>query len=163
MVARDAEEADIAREAHELEHDPEGELEELAGIYRKRGLDPELAKQVAVQLSKGGGTLGAHLRDELGIEDARMARPFQAAVVSAASFASMGLLPVLALLVAPASMRVAFIAVVSLASLAMLGALGGRLGGAPMMRAALRVILGGGAAMVITAIIGHLLGLAGVG
>ncbi len=160
---RDAEEAEIAREKHELAHDPKGELEELAGIYRKRGLDPQLAMKVAEQLSAADDRLKVHMRDELGLDPSTLARPIQAAIVSAASFATLAFVPVLALLVAPAPMRIAAIALVSLVSLGVLGALGGRLGGASMGRASLRVLLGGGAAMATTALIGHLLGVAGIG
>jgi VIT1/CCC1 family predicted Fe2+/Mn2+ transporter len=156
---RDTERADIARETHELATAPEAELQELAGIYARRGLDKELAMQVAVQLSERD-RLGAHLRDELGIEHASLARPFQAAWISAASFALFALLPILGLVIAPASLRLGSIAVVTLASLAGLGALGGRLGGASMMRAALRVTVGGALAMAVTAGIGRLLGVA---
>ena len=160
---RDAEQADIRREHDELATDPRGELEELAGIYRKRGLDAELAMKVAEQLSRAENRLHVHMREELGLEESSLARPVQAALVSAASFAVLAVLPVLALLVAPASLRIAAIAAVSLASLGVLGALGGRLGGAPMGRAAFRVLLGGGAAMATTALIGRLLGVAGIG
>ncbi len=159
---RDAEEADISLEKRELARDPKGELVELTAIYRARGLDADLAANVAEQLSRGN-RLAAHLRDELGLEPSKLARPVQAALVSAASFTALGLLPILALLLAPAPLRVAAIALLSLASLAVLGALGGRLGGAPMGRAALRVVVGGGAAMATTALIGHLLGVAGIG
>jgi VIT1/CCC1 family predicted Fe2+/Mn2+ transporter len=160
---RDAEEADIRRETHELATDPKGELEELAAIYRKRGLDPELAMKVAEQLSAAENRLTVHMRDELGLDHETLARPLQAAVVSAASFAGLALVPVVALLVAPAPLRIVTIAIVSLVGLGLLGALGGRLGGAPMFRASLRVMLGGGAAMAATALIGHLLGVAGIG
>jgi VIT1/CCC1 family predicted Fe2+/Mn2+ transporter len=160
---RDAEDADITREKQELATDPKGELDELATIYRKRGLDPELAMKVAVQLSAAQDRLAVHMRDELGLEEETLARPFQAAVVSAASFAGVALLPLVALLAAPASLRIVAIAIVSLVSLGFLGALGGWLGGAPMGRAALRVMVGGGAAMAATALIGHLLGVAGIG
>ena len=160
---RDAEEADVSREERELATDPKGELAELAAIYRRRGLDPELAMKVAEQLSAAENPLTAHMRDELGLEASRLARPCQAALVLAGSFAGVAVLPILALLVAPAALRVAAIAVVSLVALGLLGALGGLLGGAPMGRASLRVLLGGGAAMVITALIGHLLGMAGLG
>ena len=103
------------------------------------------------------------MREELGLDETSLARPMQAALVSAASFAALALLPVLALVVAPASVRIFAIAAVSLVSLGVLGALGGRLGGAPMGRASLRVLLGGGAAMATTALIGRLLGAAGIG
>jgi VIT1/CCC1 family predicted Fe2+/Mn2+ transporter len=132
---RDAEQADIEREKRELATDPQAEQHELAVIYEKRGLDPELARQVAAQLSTGD-QLTAHLRDELGIDHESLARPFQAAWISAASFASFALVPVVALLVAPVHLRLAAIATLSLASLAALGALGGYLGGAPLGRAA---------------------------
>jgi VIT1/CCC1 family predicted Fe2+/Mn2+ transporter len=154
---RDAEEADIEREKHELASTPEAELSELASIYVKRGLDKELAMKVAEQLSLAD-RLGAHMRDELGIEQGTRARPLQAAWISAASFASFALLPIAALLVAPTDLRMPVIAVLSLGSLAALGAFGGYLGGAPMGRAALRVTIGGGLAMAVTAAIGRLLG-----
>lgn len=162
---RDAEDADVTREKHELASDPKGELEELAAIYRRRGLDAELAMKVAEQLSAAPteNRLAVHMRDELGLHESTMARPLQAAMVSAASFAGLALLPVLALVVAPSSIRIVAIAVVSLVSLGLLGALGGRLGGAPVGRASLRVLLGGGAAMATTALIGKLLGVAGIG
>ncbi len=160
---RDAENADIAREERELATDPRGELEELAGIYRRRGLDADLARKVAEQLSAGEGRLDVHLREELGFHPDTIARPLQAAAVSAASFAALALLPIVTLLVAPPSLRIAAIAAVSLVGLGVLGALGGRLGGAPMGRAAIRVLVGGGAAMAVTALIGHLLGTAGIG
>jgi VIT1/CCC1 family predicted Fe2+/Mn2+ transporter len=160
---RDAENADIARETKELEADPKGELEELAGIYRRRGLDAALAMQVATQLSARGDPLHSHLREELGIHPDTMARPLQAAAVSSASFAALAALPLLVFLVAPATLRIELIAAASLAGLALLGALGGWLGGAPMARAALRVTVGGVAAMTVTALIGRLLGAAGVG
>ncbi|MDB5212965.1 MAG: hypothetical protein JWO86_892 [Myxococcaceae bacterium] len=160
---RDAEEADIALEKRELATDPRGECEELAAIYRRRGLDADLALKVAVQLSAAEDRLAVHMRDELGLEHSKRARPFQAALVSAASFAGLAALPILALVIAPVSLRIPAIATVSLVSLGLLGALGGRLGGAPMARASLRVLLGGGAAMGITALIGRLLGLVGIG
>ena len=160
---RDAENADIAREQRELASDPGGELEELVGIYRRRGLDAALARQVAEQLSAGESSLDVHLRDELGLHPDKMARPLQAAAVSGASFAVLALVPILALVLAPPSLRIAAIAGVSLVGLGVLGAAGGRLGGAPMGRAALRVLIGGGAAMAATAIIGHLLGAVGIG
>lgn len=154
---RDAEHADIAIEKEELARSPEAELHELATIYVHRGLDKQLAMQVAKQLSEHDG-LGAHLRDELGITEANRARPLQAAWISAVSFAFFALVPVLALLVAPASLRMPTIAGVTLVSLASLGALGGYLGGASMLRASLRVTLGGALAMAVTAGVGHLLG-----
>ncbi|MBK8173074.1 MAG: VIT family protein [Sandaracinaceae bacterium] len=154
---RDAENADIAREKNELEQQPQAELDELATLYVKRGLDETLAKQVAQQLSVRD-RLGAHLRDELGIEATSLARPLQAAWISAASFALFALVPIVALIVAPTGWRIPLIAAASLVSLAGLGAFGGYLGGAPIVRAAMRVTLGGATAMAVTAAIGSLLG-----
>jgi VIT1/CCC1 family predicted Fe2+/Mn2+ transporter len=126
-------------------------------IYVKRGLEKELAMKVAEQLS-ARDQLGAHMRDELGIDQASLSRPMQAAWISAASFASFAVVPILALLVAPAGARIPAIAAVSLVSLSALGAFGGHLGGAPLGRAALRVTLGGALAMAVTAAIGLLFG-----
>jgi VIT1/CCC1 family predicted Fe2+/Mn2+ transporter len=154
---RDAERADIAREKRELAGQPQAELRELAAIYVKRGLDETLAMKVAEQLS-AYDRLGSHMRDELGIDQTALARPMQAAWISAASFASFALIPIVALLVSPPFLRVPLIAAFSLASLAALGALGGHLGGAPLVRASLRVTLGGALAMAVTAAIGLLLG-----
>jgi len=154
---RDAERADIAREQGELAGQPRAELRELAEIYVKRGLDEVLAKKVAQQLS-AHDRLGAHMRDELGIDQSALALPMQAAWISAASFASFATIPIVALLVSPAFLRVPSIAAFSLASLAVLGALAGYLGGAPVARASIRVILGGALAMAVTAAIGLLLG-----
>ncbi|HEY0465409.1 MAG TPA: VIT family protein [Polyangiaceae bacterium] len=155
---RDAERADIEVEQRELEGQPHAELDELTSIYVQRGLDKELARRVAEQLS-ARDRLGAHLRDELGIDPQALARPLQAAWISALSFGSFATLPIAALLVAPASVRMPAIAGLSLVSLGLLGGLGARLGGAPMGRAALRVCVGGGLAMAITAGIGKILGI----
>jgi VIT1/CCC1 family predicted Fe2+/Mn2+ transporter len=113
--------------------------------------------KVAEQLS-AHDRLGAHMRDELGIDQTALARPMQAAWISAASFASFAVIPIAALLVSPPLLRVPLIAAFSLVSLAVLGALGGHLGGAPVARASLRVSLGGALAMAVTAAIGLLLG-----
>ena len=154
---RDAEDADIALEREELATSPDAELHELAAIYAHRGLDKDLAMQVARQLSERD-RLGAHLRDELGIQETTRARPLQAAWISAASFATFALLPIFGLVVAPASLRLPAIASVTLVSLAGLGTLGAWLGGASIVRAALRVTVGGALAMAITAGIGRLIG-----
>ena len=156
---RDAEEADVRRETRELAGRPQAELDELALIYMKRGLERELAMKVAEQLS-ARDRLGAHLRDELGIDQASLARPLQAAWISAASFAVFGVVPIVALLAAPAASRVSAIAALSLISLAGLGAFGGHLGGASLGRAALRVTIGGVLAMAVTAAIGRIFGVA---
>ena len=158
---RDAESADIETEKAELATSPEAELQELAGIYVKRGLDKDLAMQVAQELT-ARDKLGAHLRDELGIDPGALARPLQAAWISAVSFATFAMVPILGLLAAPASLRMYAIAVVTLVSLASLGALGGKLGGASVARATLRVTVGGALAMAVTAGIGRLLGVVGL-
>jgi VIT1/CCC1 family predicted Fe2+/Mn2+ transporter len=154
---RDAERADIGREERELAGQPQAELHELAMIYVKRGLAKELALKVAEQLS-AHDRLGAHMRDELGIDQAALARPLQAAWISAASFACFAVVPIVALLIASPALRIPAIAGLSLVSLAALGAFGGHLGGAPLGRASLRVILGGALAMAVTAGIGRILG-----
>jgi vacuolar iron transporter family protein len=155
---RDAQRADIAKEKRELADQPQAELRELAMIYVNRGLDKNLAKQVAEQLT-AHDRLGSHVRDELGMDQTSLARPMQAAWISGASFASFAMVPIAAFLGSPQHLRVPVIAAISLASLAALGALGGHLGGAPIGRASLRVTLGGALAMAVTAVIGHLLGI----
>jgi len=154
---RDAEKADVERETRELQDQPQAELKELATIYVNRGLDQDLAMKVAEQLS-ARDRLSAHLRDELGIDQASLSRPMQAAWVSAATFALFAMVPIAALLVAPSVLRIPLIAIVSLASLAVLGAFGAHLGGAPIGRASLRVTIGGILAMAATALIGRILG-----
>ncbi len=156
---RDTERSDIAKERGELAGEPDAELHELTAIYRRRGLDPKLARQVAEQLT-ATDPLGAHLRDELGITEETAARPWQAAGVSMISFAIGALITIVAMLVAPADARIPVIAAVSLATLAVTGAAGGRLGGASMGRAAVRVLIGGGLAMALSALIGNLVGAA---
>jgi VIT1/CCC1 family predicted Fe2+/Mn2+ transporter len=155
---RDVEQADIGLEEKELAAEPQAELHELAMIYVKRGLDEKLALQVAQQLS-AHDRLGAHMRDELGIDHRSLARPLQAAWISALSFAVFSLVPISALMIAPATLRITLVAAFSLVSLAALGALGAHLGGAPLGRAALRVTLGGTLAMTVTAMIGRILGI----
>ncbi|HWZ89549.1 MAG TPA: VIT family protein [Polyangiaceae bacterium] len=156
---RDAEDADIDLEKWELDDNPAGELRELALIYEKRGLEPELARRVAEQLS-AKNRLDAHLRDELGLNEAARARPIQAALISAASFSSLALVPIVALLLAPESERIPVIALAALLSLGFMGALGGHVAGAPRTRAALRVLVGGGLAMAVSALVGRLFGIA---
>jgi VIT1/CCC1 family predicted Fe2+/Mn2+ transporter len=159
---RDTETADIARESHELETAPERELDELASIYEAKGLHPELARQVAEELSAGPADerLKVHMAEELGISEATLARPGQAAAVSATSFALGAALPVLAIALVPDGARVAVTVVVALVALAAMGALGARLGGAPPGKAVLRMVLGGGAAMGLTMAIGTVFGTA---
>ena len=152
---RDAERADLRLEAHELEDDPDGELDELAGIYEQRGLGRGLAMQVAVALTDRGA-LAAHARDELGLTDERRARPLQAACASAIAFSAGALLPLLAIAVIPASGRAIGCVLVTLVALALLGDVGARLGGAPRLPATTRTLVWGAVAMGVTAGIGAL-------
>jgi VIT1/CCC1 family predicted Fe2+/Mn2+ transporter len=154
---RDTENADIARERKELAGTPELELDELTDIYVGRGLDQKLARTVATKLT-AADPLAAHLRDELGMTHATRARPMQAALVSAASFAVGAAVPLLAGVIAPGNGRTAVIAATALVLLAITGGAGGRLGGAPVTRAAGRVLVGGGLAMGAAALIGELIG-----
>ena len=154
---RDAEQADIDLEQRELHHDPDGELSELAGIYEHRGLAPALASEVALTLSRHGA-LQAHTRDELGLDEQRLARPFQAAWTSALSFAAGAALPLLSVAATPASARAGATVVVALIALGLLGAVGARLGGAPRLRATVRVVAWGAMATAVTAGIGALVG-----
>jgi VIT1/CCC1 family predicted Fe2+/Mn2+ transporter len=156
---RDTERADIAKERHELATTPERELAELTAIYRHKGLSPELARQVAEELS-AGDVLKVHLAEELGITDDTMARPVQAMVVSTVSFAVGAALPLGAMAVASTSWRAWLTVSVALVALVALGSLGARLGGAPRLRAATRVLVGGAAAMALTALVGKLFGAA---
>jgi len=158
---RDTEEANIAQEKRELTANPKDELRELALIYEKRGLEPALAQEVAQQLS-GHDVLEAHMRDELGLSEATLAQPLQAATVSAGSFALAAALPILAMLLAPGSFRIPVIAGSALAGLGLLGLAGAQLANARKGRAALRVLLGGGLAMAVSALIGRLLGAVGI-
>ncbi len=153
----DTERADVARETAELADEPEAERQELAAIYRQRGLDHDLSLQVADQLM-AHDALGAHLRDELGISEDLAARPVQAALASAASFASGAIVPVLATLVFHGPMLVEAVIAVTLVMLAATGAIGARAGGASEMRGAVRVVFWGALAMAVTFAIGRLFG-----
>jgi VIT1/CCC1 family predicted Fe2+/Mn2+ transporter len=156
---RDSEDADLRIEERELAGDPGGELRELAGIYERRGLPPDLALQVATALSSGGA-LAAHARDELGLDEDRRARPLQAAWASALSFSAGAILPLVSISVCPPPARAFVCVAVTLLAMAVLGDLGARLGGAPRLRAMLRVLVWGGLAMAATAGIGALVGTA---
>jgi VIT1/CCC1 family predicted Fe2+/Mn2+ transporter len=153
----DTEKVNIVQERLELATDPAHELEELSSIYQKRGLDSATALEVARQLSRHD-VLAAHVRDELGMEPTSLARPVQASVVSAGSFGLAAILPIAALLVAPADLRIPTIAMMTLAGLGLMGALGGHLANAPKTRSTLRVLLGGGLAMGVSALIGRFIG-----
>jgi len=153
----DTEQADLAREKTELREAPESELRELADIYTARGLDPDLARQVAVQLT-AKDALGAHAREELGISDTTKARPVQAALASAAMFAIGAALPVLIVLAAPVPALVPAVAVSTLGFLALLGAISARVGGAGMVKPVARVVFWGAVALGVTAGISALFG-----
>jgi vacuolar iron transporter family protein len=153
----DTEQADLAREREELATVPVAEEDELTNIYVGRGLEPVLARTVAQQLM-AHDALKAHARDELGISDDLIARPLQAALASAASFAVGAALPVVTAMVAPSSMLSIVVTVLSLVSLAALGALAARVGGASATVGAARVAFWGALAMAITAGVGNLFG-----
>ena len=155
----DTEGADLERERKELAADGVYERDELAAIYVNRGLDPSLATQVAEQLM-AHDALAAHARDELGISHVSSARPVQAALASAGTFAIGAAMPLLTVLVAPTTTLIPFVAGTSLVFLAILGGLGARVGGAPVTRAALRVTFWGALAMALTAGVGALFGAA---
>ena len=154
----DAEKADLEREGRELQADVEGERRELAHIYETRGLDPALARQVADQLM-AQDALSAHARDELGLSEGRSARPLQAALASAATFAVGAALPLLVALVSPARFLTPAVAGGSLAILAIMGGLAARAGGAGILVGAGRVTFWGAVAMAVTAGIGALFGI----
>ena len=153
----DTEQADLARERAELADDAAAEHRELAAIYMTRGLDATLAEQVASQLT-AHDALGAHARDELGISEAFSARPMQAALASAASFAVGAALPLAVTAMAPAHNLMVWVSAASLLFLAVLGALAARVGGAPVLAGAWRVTFWGALAMGITAGVGTLFG-----
>ncbi len=153
----ETEEADLARERRELRGDPDAEHVELAEIYVKRGLEPSLARKVADQLM-AHDALGAHARDELGISEVVSARPIQAAMASAASFAVGAILPLLASVLAPLPVLLPAVVATSLIFLAVLGALAARTGGAPILAGAVRVTFWGALAMLVTAGVGRLFG-----
>ena len=153
----DTERADRGRERSELAEQPELELTELERIYVKRGLTERVAKEVARQLTEHGA-LEAHLRDELGLSETHAARPVQAALASAATFALGAALPLVVAALASASMLVAWVSVASLLSLAVLGAISAAVGGAPLLRSTLRVCLWGALAMALTAVVGRFAG-----
>jgi VIT1/CCC1 family predicted Fe2+/Mn2+ transporter len=153
----DVEQADLARERQELATDDGQELEELATIYQSRGLEPALARQVAEQLM-AHDALGAHARDELGISEMTAARPVQAALASAATFAVGAGMPLLGVVVAPASWLIPVVCGASLVFLALLGSVAAKAGGAAALRGAVRVTFWGALAMGLTAAVGALFG-----
>ncbi|MDB5180089.1 MAG: nodulin 21 [Candidatus Saccharibacteria bacterium] len=157
---KDAQRADIEIEKRALKDNPEGELAELADIYESRGLEPQLAREVAIQL-QNNDAVDAHARDELGITTHMKVNPFQAAVTSALAFALGSLVPILAAIFANTNLSgdgATLIVVVSLVALAISGMIGAFIGGGNRVVAALRVFIGGGVAMAVTYLIGHLVG-----
>jgi VIT1/CCC1 family predicted Fe2+/Mn2+ transporter len=153
----DTEQADLAREKRELSEDPEFEKEELARIYVERGVEVELARQVAQQLM-AKDALGAHARDELGMSEITSARPVQAALTSAATFSAGAAAPLALVLLSPLKWMIPVVSVGSLAFLAVLGLIGAKTGGAEVFRPIVRVTFWGALAMALTAIIGAIVG-----
>lgn len=154
----DTEKADLAIEKQELKENPDFELAELAAIYVKRGLDAELAAQVASQLT-AHDALAAHSRDELGITEALAARPIQAAVSSALTFSIGAFVPIVVVYFLPQSLAIEGVAVSSLCCLILLGFLSARAGGAPAFKAITRITFWGALAMALTAFVGSLFGI----
>jgi VIT1/CCC1 family predicted Fe2+/Mn2+ transporter len=153
----DTEKADLEREKKELALSPEHELQELAGIYIGRGLDRDLARQVAVQLTEHDA-LGAHARDELGISEVTSANPLQAALFSAVSFAIGAALPLIVTFLFAGNWLIAAVSLSSLVFLSLLGAVAARAGGANMITGAWRVLFWGTIAMAATALVGRIFG-----
>jgi len=153
----DTEKADLAMEKREIERNPRGETKELAEIYIERGLDKDLAHKVAEQLM-AKDALGAHARDELGISEIVAARPVQAAIASAASFAVGAILPLLVSIFMPLSNVIWSVSAASLVFLALLGAVAAKTGGANPLKGALRVTFWSAGAMILTALVGRLFG-----
>lgn len=153
----DTENADLEREKAELRDDPEFELRELAAIYESRGVEEALAEQVAAQMMEHDA-LGTHARDELGINAITRARPVQAAIASALTFAVGAALPLITVVASPDAAIVWSVSLTSLVFLAALGAVSARAGGAPVLRASVRVLFWGALAMVLTAAVGRLFG-----
>lgn len=153
---RDAERADIAIERRALKNNPKAELAELAAIYQDRGLSPELAEEVAIQLQQKDA-VEAHARDELGISSRMRAHPFQAAFTSALAFSIGSIIPLVATIIGGLQGSAVTI-IISLIFLAVSGFVGALIGGGSKVVAALRVFVGGGIAMAVTALVGHILG-----
>lgn len=153
----DTEKADLARESEELRSSPDAERQELSAIYVRRGLDPRLADQVAAQLM-AHDALGAHARDELGISETLSARPLQAAVASAASFAVGAAMPLAVVLMAPKENLLYWVVATAIVFLAVLGAAAAAVGGTPLLKSASRVAFWGTFAMAVTAGVGAAFG-----
>lgn len=153
----DTEKADMEMEKRELEIHPEEELDELTTIYEDRGLTPELAREVAIQLT-AHNALDAHMRDEIGISEESFANPLQAALSSAAAFAMGAAIPLLVILITPINILLATVIFSTLFGLGLLGYISAKLGGAPTRPAITRIVIWGAIAMGITGLIGKLVG-----
>lgn len=158
---RDSEHALIAKERQELEEDPEGELNELAGLYEMNGLSPETARKVAVELTEKDA-LRAHLSMELNIDAEDVASPWHAALASFAAFFLGALLPFLAIVLPPVEARIPVTFVATLVALGITGGVAAHIGGSSRTRAGIRVVVGGALALVFTYVVGHLLGASGI-
>jgi vacuolar iron transporter family protein len=156
----DSERADLTLEASELRDNPEGERRELAAIYRERGLSPRLADEVADELSLRNDLLEIHARDELGMTELSHPRPFQAAGASATAFTAGAALPLLAVIVSPGSVRIEVTMAATAVALLVTGWAGASLGGAPPLRGAVRVVVWGVLAMLLTMLVGRAVGTA---
>ena len=154
---RDTERALLSKERRELQEDPAAELDELAALYRAKGLSPATARLVAQELTDHDA-FAAHAEVELGIDPDELTNPWQAAMSSALSFTIGALLPLLAILLPPIGLRIPVTVVAVLVALSVTGAVSARLGGAPAGRAVVRNVIGGGLALAITFAIGHLVG-----
>lgn len=153
----DTEAADLAKEQYELDNNPERELLELTRIYESRGLDNDLAHQVAVVLTEKDA-LGAHARDEIGVTEIAQAKPFEAAIASAIAFIIGGVVPILGLFIFPSFNLVYALMGLTIAGLVLLGIASARLGGAPVVPAVTRVVVWGTLAMIATSLIGRFFG-----
>lgn len=158
---RDTQRALIAKERVALRDEPSDELAELARLYEAKGLSAATAKQVAAELTERDA-LGAHLEAKLHIDEDDVVSPWHAALASAVAFTIGGILPLLVILLVPASSRIPVTFVTVLIALALTGAVGARIGGSPVVRAVVRVMIGGGVALAATYLIGHLLGATGI-
>jgi len=158
---RDSERNLIEIERRELREDPEGELEELAGLLRERGIEPDTARQVAIEMTRHDA-LSAHLEVELGLDQEDLVSPWHAALSSAVAFTAGGMLPLLAMLLTPPAIRVPLTFLAVLVALAATGSLAAHIGGGSKARAAVRLVAGGALALVATYLIGSMLGTTGV-
>jgi VIT1/CCC1 family predicted Fe2+/Mn2+ transporter len=158
----DSQKALIEKEKAELRDDPDGELEELVGLYEQQGLSSATARSVAVELT-AHDALRAHLTTELNISEEDVVSAWHAAWVSAVAFTLGGVLPFFAIVLLPLSVRIPVTFVAVIVALAVLGVVGSRLGGSPVLRAVVRIVIGGAAALAATFAIGSLLGTSGIG